>query len=49
MLSGGVDKAGASGLKNLMQVHAKAEGDDGSLQQKFRQALAFDWKGMSAG
>ena len=32
-----------------MQVHAEAEGDDGGLQQKFRQALAFDVKGMVEG
>ncbi len=44
---GGVEKARTSSLKNLMQVHAKAEGNDGGLQQKFRQALAFDVKGMS--
>ena len=38
---GGVDEAGASGVENLMEVHAEAEGNDGSLQEKFREALAF--------
>lgn len=43
---GRVEEARASGLENLMKVHAKAEGNDRSLQQKFRQALAFDVKGV---
>ena len=29
-----------------MQVHPKAESDDGGLQEKFGQALAFYVKGM---
>ncbi len=32
-----------------MQVHAKTEGNDGSLEEKFGQALAFDVKGMHGG
>jgi hypothetical protein len=29
-----------------MQVHPKTESDDGGLQEKFGEALAFDVKGM---
>ena len=38
---GRVEKAGTSGVKNFMQVHAKAQGNHRSLQQKFRQTFAF--------
>ena len=43
---GRVEEARASSLKDLMQVHPKTESDDGGLQEKFGQALAFDVKGM---
>jgi hypothetical protein len=36
-------------MRNLMQIHAETERDDGCLQQKFRQALAFDVKWVSDG
>ena len=43
---GGVEKAGASGVNDFVEIHAKAESDDGGLQQEFRQALALDVKRM---
>ncbi len=43
---GGVEESRASGVHNFVQVHAKAEGNDGGLQQKFGQALAFEVKRM---
>lgn len=46
---GRVEEAGASSLKDLMQIHSKTEGHDGSLEEKFGQALAFDVKGMHGG
>ena len=46
---GCVEKAGTAGLNNLMQVHAEAKSYDRSLQEEFRQALAFDLKRMRGG
>src|ERR1700739_3386516 len=42
----GVEKAGASGVNDFVEIHAEAESDDGGLQQEFRQALALDVKRM---
>ena len=36
-------------MNDFVQVHAKAEGDDGGLQQELRQAFAFNVKGMGDG
>lgn len=45
----GVEKAGASGVNDFVEIHAEAESDDGGLQQEFRQALALDVKRMGQG
>lgn len=46
---GGVKETRAPRLQDLMQVHAKTESDDGSLQQEFRQPFAFTLKGVHGG
>src|ERR1700747_2997696 len=45
----GVEKAGASGVNDFVEIHAEAESDDGGLQEEFRQALALDVKRMGQG
>ena len=33
-------------MNHFVQIHAKAEGYDGSLQEEFRQAFAFNLEGV---
>ena len=44
---GRVDKAAASRLDYFVQIHAEAQCDDRSLQQKSREISAVGWKRMS--
>ena len=36
-------------MHHLVEIHAKAKSDDRSLQQEFREALAFQVEGVSQG